>query len=338
MAVTEFLTSASEWLRQITPDEVKAYYWAAARIYTSPLFYFGVVSILFVERIRPAVRDQRLLSRGFAEDFGWFQLDLAFKVAALPAFAGLLSMLYHEVTGGFRLEIVASLPLGWKVAVSLLLFDFLQWLHHRVRHKVTAFWHFHVIHHSQRQLNLFTDLRVHFVEYLVARVIEFVPMLMFGLTPFAIMGVGLATSWYTRLIHANVRTNFGPLGHLVVSPQYHRVHHSIEPQHTDRNFGVILTVWDRMFGTMYKSFDEYPRTGVVGVEFVPPGRWAPGPWVRHFWRQLVWPFSQLVRGSTPRPESPVDRHRDGSSHDRVPPNPTPLDAPLASHALRPSQH
>jgi sterol desaturase/sphingolipid hydroxylase (fatty acid hydroxylase superfamily) len=180
-----------DWLREVTPAEIKAYYWAAQEIYASPWFYLGIAAIFTLEWLRPAVREQRVFSPGLLQDFLWFNLDMVFKVAALPAFAGFLHLVYDRVTGGFVLPVLALLPTLVKVAISFVLFDFLQWFHHWVRHRVKALWHFHVIHHSQRELNLFTDLRVHFAEYLAAQVLTFVPMFMLGLSPFAIVGVGV---------------------------------------------------------------------------------------------------------------------------------------------------
>ena len=76
-------------------------------------------------------------------------------------------------------------------------------------------------------------------------------------------------------------------------PQYHRIHHSIEPRHQDKNFGVLLTVWDRLFGTMNRNYDEYPATGVIGLEFDPPRRFAPLAWLRDFLRMFLHPFRAL---------------------------------------------
>jgi hypothetical protein len=78
-----------------------------------------------------------------------------------------------------------------------------------------------------------------------------------------------------------------------VTPQYHRIHHSIEPRHQDKNFGNLLTVWDRMFGTMNRNYDEYPATGVIGLEFDPPRRFAPTAWLRNFFHIWLHPFRAL---------------------------------------------
>lgn len=185
---------------------------------------------------------------------------------------------------------------------AIVVFDFLQWFHHWVRHKVKAFWHFHAIHHSQTEMNVFTDLRIHSAEYLISEVVVFLPMFALGLPALAVMGVGSVRWWYTRFIHANIRTNLGPLKHVLVTPQFHRVHHSIEPRHQDKNFGVVLSVWDRMFGTMHADYEEYPATGVAGLPAEPPRGFAPAAWAKDYVRLFVYPFRELLRrrpGSLP---------------------------------------
>lgn len=294
IAVTADALDFMDRLRAAMPDQVVAMYVAAGRIYSSPWFYLLIAGILLLEFVWPAVKGQRVLSRALAQDFLWFNVDGVFKMAILPAYLGFLRMAYDNLSGGFAFTASNAWPVPVTIVTAFLLSDFLNWFHHWVRHKVTVFWHFHVIHHSQREMNLFTDLRVHSVEYVIAQGITFVPLFLFPLTHPAIMGYGAVMMWYTRLIHANVRTNFGPLRHVLVSPQYHRVHHSMELQHRDKNFGVILTVWDRMFGTMHPRFDEYPVTGVDGADFAPPDGWSPGKWAASLVAQFLYPFRQLA--------------------------------------------
>lgn len=81
---------------------------------------------------------------------------------------------------------------------------------------------------------------------------------------------------------------------MVVTPQFHRVHHSIEPEHQDRNFGVVLSVWDRIFGTMHRDYDVYPATGVEGLSAEPPHRFAPAAWARDYAVLFLHPFRQLA--------------------------------------------
>jgi sterol desaturase/sphingolipid hydroxylase (fatty acid hydroxylase superfamily) len=280
-------------LRTVTPVQIKEYYWAAEEVYLTSWFWGFTLSILLVEWVRPGVPTQRVFSRGLAQDFVWFNWDILLRVAALPGYVGLLHLLFNSIMDDFTIAALVPWPLPVKIVAAIVIFDFLQWCNHWLRHKVRLFWHFHSIHHSQRELNTFTDLRIHSVEYFIAETLAFIPMLTLGIPALAVMGVGGFRMWYARFVHANIGTNFGPLKHLIVTPQYHRVHHSIEPVHQDKNFGILFTVWDRMFGTMNRNYDEYPATGVAGLEFPPPRRLAPNAWAADFFRMFLHPFRML---------------------------------------------
>ena len=124
-----------------------------------------------------------------------------------------------------------------------------------------------MIHHSQRNLNLFTDFRYHVLEYIVSTTITIIPILALGVEATYIVYVIMFTMFLTRIYHANIKTNLGPLRYVLVTPQSHRIHHSIEPHHRDKNFGVLLSIWDRLFGTQYTGYEEYPDTGVEDRNF-----------------------------------------------------------------------
>ena len=282
-----------DWLRDITPDQVKTYYWAAQEIYLNPWFWIFTSSILIFEKLRPADRTQAAFSRGFTQDFLWFNLDAMLKVALIPASIGFLKVVYDAISGGWTFTFIDTWPLWLAIVVAVLFFDFLQWFHHWVRHKVTAFWHFHAIHHSQRQMNLFTDFRVHAAEYIISDILVFIPLFAFNLPTYAVIGVGSVKWWYTRFIHANIRTNLGWGKYFMVTPQSHRVHHSIEPEHQNTNFGVMFSIWDRIFGTQYKNYDVYPATGVSDLAFEPPAGNSIRAWTVHLWGMLIYPFKQL---------------------------------------------
>jgi sterol desaturase/sphingolipid hydroxylase (fatty acid hydroxylase superfamily) len=157
---------------------------------------------------------------------------------------------------------LASWSPAARVTVGVVVGDFVAWFHHWLRHKVPLFWRFHAVHHSQREMNVFTDQRYHPLEYLVTSSVRALPMFMLGASVPTVVGVSLATEMLTKFYHGNVRTNFGPLRYLLVTPQSHRIHHSIELQHRDTNYGVIFSLWDRLFGTQHPSSDVYPETGV----------------------------------------------------------------------------
>ncbi len=121
----------------------------------------------------------------------------------------------------------------------------------------------------------------------------FIPLNMFSVT-FANTGwLYFIPVLYFRLYHANIKTNLGPLKYILVTPQSHRIHHSLERKHWDKNYGFIFTIWDNVFGTQYKNYDEYPDTGVDDLNF--PVERSFTCVVKTFFAQLFYPFQQLLK-------------------------------------------
>jgi sterol desaturase/sphingolipid hydroxylase (fatty acid hydroxylase superfamily) len=249
-----------------------------------------------IERLVPVRPGQRALSAAFRHDALYFLLTGATRVTVLALYVWALKSVYTRYLGFLTVDAVGAWPAPARLGVAILLTDFLAWFHHWLRHKVPLFWRFHAIHHSQRELNFFTDVRYHPVEYAVTQTVQFLPLLMFQNA----FPVGVAYSFahqaYTKLYHANVRLSLGPLRYVLVTPQSHRVHHSILPEHTDRNFGVIFSIWDRMFGTQCHDARTYPETGISDGRFPAEGGCAPRAHLRVLWRQLAYPFRGLAPG------------------------------------------
>ena len=142
---------------------------------------------------------------------------------------------------------------------------------------------------------MFTDERVHVMDELVANCLVCIPMFMFMVdAPRAVYFAPLLRR-YPKLYHANIKANFGLLRYVLVTPQSHRLHHSIEPQHRDRNFGIIFSFWDRMFGTLHPDCETYPATGITDSEF-PREREATGtPVISNYGAQRLHPFILIYR-------------------------------------------
>lgn len=238
-------------------------------------FYYVVITLgllpvaLLLEHLIPARAQQSLLSAGLAHDAVWYVAYPVFKVVLFAGATALLASLYANYLGFLRVDAIHSLSVPAQVVTVVAATDFLAWLHHLVRHKVPVLWEFHKIHHSQRELNYFSDLRVHPVDYIAAQVILFVPFnsLSLDLAIPTFVGWQIFKTWHTRFCHANIRTSLGLLRYVFVSPQSHRIHHSSEPEHADKNFGVIFSIWDWAFRTQYTNFDRYPATGISDGRF-----------------------------------------------------------------------
>ena len=163
--------------------------------------------------------------------------------------------------GGFAGVIVAML-------VSTVIIDFFTYWFHRSLHADAWLWQTHVLHHADEHMNAMTAQRGHMAEtFLVSLFINLPMAVLFKLPPVTIGVVSLLPFAYQFLAHSNIRLNYGPLWWLIISPDYHRIHHSVEPHHRDKNFANWFPVWDVVFGTAYvPEKDERPATGVPGLE------------------------------------------------------------------------
>jgi len=231
---------------------------------------FGLLPLaLFLEHLLPAREQQPMLSVGLLHDACWAVAYPLLKISLYTGFGSLLASVYSSHLAFLKTDFLAGYPLPAQVFFVVVAADFLAWFHHLVRHKVAFLWEFHKVHHSTTQLNYFTDQRVHPVDVLAAQAIQFVPFYSLSLDTAVPTFVAwqLFTGWHTRFYHANIRTNLGPFRHLLVTPQSHRIHHSADPAHRDRNFGVIFSVWDWIFGTRHNAVDDYPATGIQDERF-----------------------------------------------------------------------
>jgi sterol desaturase/sphingolipid hydroxylase (fatty acid hydroxylase superfamily) len=164
---------------------------------------------------------------------------------------------------------VLHLRIGYagSVAVMILLMDFLAYWRHRLLHRL--WWRFHALHHSATELHAANSY---------AHVFESIPNLFLVLIPVSFVdfgGIEVPMTAFMILgllqfyIHSPVTIHFPRLRWFLVDNQFHRIHHSLEEQHFNRNFGIVFTLWDQMFGTAYfPAKDEWPETGVAGI--VPP--------------------------------------------------------------------
>lgn len=228
-----------------------------------PYLYVALLGILTLERLIPVQADQRSFSAGFFHDAGYFVAQQFFQVMVITACWSWFHVFYQEHLTVLTVQGIQQWPMVLKVAMGLLVADFMDWLHHYLRHKVGLFWCFHTVHHSQRHMNMFTDDRNHAFDVLIANLILFLPLSMFQAGQELPLYLALLWKWYPKLYHANVRSNFGILRYILVTPQSHRVHHSLEVRHRDKNFGVVFSIWDRLFGTLHPDYDEYPATGIA---------------------------------------------------------------------------
>ena len=140
--------------------------------------------------------------------------------------------------------------------VSLIVLeDFMFYWLHRNDHFIRFFWATHVTHHSAEHYNFTVGFRSSVFEPLY-RFVYFIPILFLGYAPLDVMFVFSATQIWGTLVHTRSINKLGWFEHFFVTPSHHRVHHGSNPKYLDKNMGMFLIIWDKMFGTFQKELDE----------------------------------------------------------------------------------
>jgi sterol desaturase/sphingolipid hydroxylase (fatty acid hydroxylase superfamily) len=189
---------------------------------------------------------------------------------------------------------IGTVPRWGAIAVILLAMDGCNWFAHLANHRVRFLWRFHELHHSQEDMNVLTVFRTHpfiHVSYLIALIPGIVLLANGELTTTLLVIYGLVVAF----AHSNTDLGFGPLGRIVVSPNFHRIHHRLEGRQ-DVNLGFALTVWDQLFHSAVFPTPETIRadTGLPGRPLIVEQAGARPHHLSVFAAQLVAPFRPLA--------------------------------------------
>ena len=223
-------------------------------------FFFALTGLLAV--VLPATRKERFFSKSLLQDFIWFVYQHMFLWIMLGTYVTWLKAGVDNHFPHLASDALQAWPWWAKLVFGLLLVDLLDWAQHLLMHKVPILWKFHKLHHSQREINFFTNYRTHFVDDLTFNLVSVLPFVFLSFEIPQIWIILVIRKWHPILIHANIRTNLGPLKYFMVTPQSHRVHHSLQPEHFDKNYGCVFAIWDQMFGTQVRDYEVYPDTGI----------------------------------------------------------------------------
>lgn len=179
-----------------------------------------------------------------------------------------------------------SLNLGWAAGLGwasqfglmTLYCDLAQYGIHNLLHRVPWLWRFHKIHHQAPALDWMVNWRFHYAEVLVYRSLLYVPAGMLGFSGGVIFWHGVMGTAMGHFTHSNLRWSLGPLRFVFNSPAMHLWHHAKAPK--NKNFGMVFSVWDWLFGTAHFP-DRDPESLGIGGEDVSPRSW---------FQQLLAPF------------------------------------------------
>ena len=180
---------------------------------------------------------------------------LLFPAAAV----GLALWAEFEQIGLFNL---IEAPLWMSILISFIVLDFAVWLSHVLSHKIPLFWRFHRMHHSDRDFDVTTAIRFHPIEIIVSMGWKVAWVLVLGAPAVAVILFETVLNGTAMFNHSNTKLPLGLdriLRLIVVTPDMHRVHHSVISSETDSNYGFNLPWWDRLFGT----YVDQPKAGHV---------------------------------------------------------------------------
>jgi sterol desaturase/sphingolipid hydroxylase (fatty acid hydroxylase superfamily) len=179
----------------------------------------------------------------------------------------ILGITIYIVTYDFLLKHIVFFPIQSKVLqyiIGFLVLDFYVYWWHRWRHQYNILWNEHLIHHSSEEYNLPVALRQTIADFINPATLLFAPAAVFGISleTLTILGVVMLFGgfWY----HTELIGKMGFLEHFLVTPSHHRIHHAINPIYIDKNYGGILIVWDKIFGTFQEELpDVKPIYGIT---------------------------------------------------------------------------
>jgi len=254
------------------------------------IVFVACVAVLFLlERVPSWQQRPAPGARRWASNAGLFVIGSVVGSLVLPI--GLVALAETRAPG--RLERF-GLPLAAEVALTFLLLDLWKYWEHRLLHRVPLLWRAHLVHHSDTAVDVTTAERHHPIEVVLSTALMVAIVMALGASP-AALGIYLVVATIVAFYaHANLRLPAGidrALSRVIVTAPVHRVHHSSLRTETDSNYGAVLTLWDRLFGTFVE-----PRAARV-----------PHLWLDYFhadadtrlWRVLLQPF--VYRRGQPYP-------------------------------------
>lgn len=214
-------------------------------------------------------------------------LRLLFPLAAV-------GMAAFGAANGWGLLNHFNAPFWLAVPLAVIAMDFVIWLQHVMVHAVPALWRLHSVHHADPDCDLTTGARFHPIEIVLSMLIKIATIAVLGPPVLAVLIFEVVLNAAAMFNHGNIRLPVGldrVLRWVIVTPDMHRVHHSVEEDETNSNFGFNLPWWDRLFGT----YREQPRAGQLGMTIGIHGHTDPRE-VARLDGMLLMPFRGEVEG------------------------------------------
>jgi len=227
-------------------------------------FFFGVFGLVAIAELASPRRVLKL-SRWvrWTGNLGLVVLNTLVLRLLFPAAAVGIAVL--AASRGWGLFNVIETPLWFAVLASVVVLDFVIWLQHVMVHAIPLLWRLHRVHHADPDYDVTTGARFHPLEIILSMLIKFATVLLLGPPVVAVVIFEVLLNATAMFNHGNLKLPAridGVLRLFVVTPDMHRVHHSVEDDEANSNFGFNLPWWDRLFGT----YRAQPRLGHEAME------------------------------------------------------------------------
>ncbi len=245
-----------------------------------------LLEIIFPWRTQQAVVRKDFWLDGFYMFFNFF----LFSLIGYNAISNLGVQLFNDALAAVGLTNsiainIAQWPSWAQYVLLFVLADFIQWNIHRWLHKSPWLWEFHKIHHSVEEMGFAAHLRFHWMETIIYKTLQYIPLAMIGysLTDFFI--VHIISVAIGHLNHSNINIGYGPLQYIFNNPRMHIWHHAKQQPvgSAGVNFGISLSIWDYLFKTVYMPADG--RDTPLGFE-------QSEKMPKSFWQQMWYPFKK----------------------------------------------
>ncbi len=264
-------------------------------------FFFGL------ELIKPWREKQSKFRKDFWLDFFYMFFNFfLFSLIIYNAASNVVVHFFNDLLASIGItNLVAFEVMSWPIwahlLVGFLVRDFVQWWVHRLLHYSPRLWEYHKVHHSVEQMGFAAHLRYHWMENVVYRTIEYIPLALIGISLRDFFIIHIFTLAVGHFNHSNFKLNLGPLKYIFNNPQMHIWHHAYDiPKDKPYgiNFGITLSIWDYIFKTDYIPYEGRDiRLGFPGIEDFP----------KDFVGQNLHGFGKIVSLEEPAKVKPKER-------------------------------
>ncbi|MDQ7003435.1 MAG: sterol desaturase family protein [Ghiorsea sp.] len=230
--------------------------------------FVAIISTVIVwELIRPKRALNQNKVKRWLNNVALVALDTVLVKILLPA--GAFGVAIWAESQGLGLLNNINLSPTIKIVAAIIILDMIIYWQHRLFHVVPLFWRLHQVHHADRDIDVTTGLRFHPLEILISMLIKFVAVIALGAPAIAVIVFEVILNGMAMFNHGNIKLPKALdsiIRRLFVTPDMHRVHHSIFKHETNSNYGFNLSIWDKMFGSYHAQPDKGHDKMTIGLE------------------------------------------------------------------------